>query len=53
MLIIILTFYSCGGFKEAGKVLRNEKLQLLTNFSKKKGSSVITLITTSYPNLDH
>ena len=36
MLIIILTFYSCGGFKEAGKVLRNEKVTNTDEFLVKK-----------------
>ena len=42
MLIIILTLYSCGGFSEAGKVLRNEKVTTTDEFLVKKGISGIT-----------
>ena len=54
MLIIILTLYSCGGFSEAGKVLRNEKVTTTDEFLvKKRILWYYLLITTSYPNLDH
>ena len=41
-LIIIITFFfhSCGGFKEAGKVLRNEKISTTDEFLVKKNLNV-------------
>ena len=41
MLIIILTLYSCGGFSEAGKVLRNEKVTTTDEFLVKKKDPLV------------
>ena len=42
-LIIIITFFfhSCGGFKEAGKVLRNEKIGTTDEFLVKKKEPLV------------
>ena len=38
LLIALLLFTSCGGLKEAGKVLRNEKIKTTDEFLVKKGN---------------
>ena len=41
MLILIFALYSCGGFKEAGKVLRNEKIKTTDEFLVKKKEPLV------------
>ena len=38
ILAITFLFHSCGGFKEAGKVLRNEKVKTTDTLSKGNSS---------------
>lgn len=41
ILAITFLFHSCGGFKEAGKVLRNEKVKTTDEFLVKKKDPLI------------
>ena len=41
LLITFFLFASCGGFKEAGKVLRNEKIKTTDEFLVKKKDPLI------------
>ena len=51
IFIIIFLLNSCGGFKEAGKVLRNEKTRTTDEFLvKKKILLSYHLIITNYQN---
>ena len=51
IFIIIFLLNSCGGFKEAGKVLRNEKIRTTDEFLvKKKILLSYHLIITNYQN---
>ena len=42
-LIVVISFFlnSCGGFKEAGKVLRNEKVRTTDEFLVKKKQPLV------------
>tara|TARA_Y100000996_G_scaffold267022_1_gene210190 strand:+ start:450 stop:758 length:309 start_codon:yes stop_codon:yes gene_type:complete len=40
-LLIIFLIYSCSGFREAGKVLRNEKTQTTDEFLVKKKEPLV------------
>ena len=41
LLIIIFGLYSCSGFKEAGKVFRNEKIKTTDEFLVKKKEPLV------------
>ena len=41
LLIVLIFLVSCGGFKEAGKVLRNEKVNSTDEFLEKKREPLI------------
>ena len=41
LLIVLIFLVSCGGFKEAGKVLRNEKVNSTDEFLVKKREPLI------------
>ena len=41
ILAITFLFHSCGGFKEAGKVLRNEKVKTTDEFLVKKKEPLV------------
>tara|TARA_Y100000389_G_scaffold167021_1_gene172014 strand:- start:999 stop:1310 length:312 start_codon:yes stop_codon:yes gene_type:complete len=41
IVIIILLLHSCGGFSEAGKVLRNEKIRTTDEFLVKKKEPLV------------
>ena len=41
IVILIFTMTSCGGFKEAGKVLRNEKITTTDEFLVKKKEPLV------------
>ena len=41
LILIFFTLYSCGGFKDAGKVLRNEKVKTTDEFLVKKKEPLV------------
>ena len=41
LILIFFTLYSCGGFKDAGKVLRNEKIKTTDEFLVKKKEPLV------------